>query len=46
MRLVGHVTYLINMRKAYRVSVGKPGRMRLFGRPRGSWEDNIKMVLK
>jgi hypothetical protein len=34
------------MRKAYRVSVGKPERMRLFGRPRGSWENNIKTILK
>jgi hypothetical protein len=46
MRLAGHVTYLIKMRKAYRVSVGKHERKRLFGRPRGSWEDDIKMVLK
>jgi len=36
----------MKMRKAYRVLVGKPERRRLFGRPRSSWEDNIKMVLK
>jgi len=46
MRFAGHVTYLIKMRKAYRVSVEKPERRRLLGRPRGSWEDCIKMVLK
>jgi len=46
MRLAGHVTYLIKMRKPYRVSVGIPERWRLFGRPRGSWEDYIEMVPK
>jgi len=46
MRFAGHVTYLIKMRKAYRVLVGKPERRRLLGKPRGSCEDYIKMVLK
>jgi hypothetical protein len=46
MRFAGLVTYPIKMRKAYRVSVGRPERRRLFGRPRGSWEDDIKMVFK
>jgi hypothetical protein len=31
---------------AYRVLVGKPERKKLLGRPRGSWEDNIKMDLQ
>lgn len=46
MRFAGHVTCVSKMGKAYRVLVGKPERRRLFGRPRGSWEGNIKMVLK
>ena len=46
MRLAGHVTCLIKMRKAYRVLIGNSERRRLFGRPRVSWEDNIKIVLK
>jgi hypothetical protein len=30
----------------YMVLVGKLVRNRTFGRPRGRWKDNIKMVLK
>jgi hypothetical protein len=30
-------------RNAYRILVGKPEGMRLPGRPRSRWEDNIKM---
>ena len=30
----------------YRVLVGKPERKRPLGRPRHSWEDNIKMDLQ
>jgi hypothetical protein len=30
----------------YRVLVGKPERKRQLGRPRGRWEDNIKMDLQ
>jgi len=33
-------------RCAYRVLLGKPGRKRLFGRPRHRWEYNIKMDLQ
>ena len=33
-------------RGMYRVSVGKSGRKRPLGRPRGRWEDNIKMDLQ
>jgi hypothetical protein len=32
-------------RCVYRVLVGKPKRMRPFGRPRHRWENNIKMHL-
>ena len=33
-------------RSVYRVLVGKPEGKRPLGRPRGRWEDNIKMVLQ
>jgi hypothetical protein len=31
------------MRNAYYILVGKPGGKRPFGRPRRTWEDNIRM---
>ena len=34
------------MRSAYSVLIGKPEGKRPLGRPRGSWEDNIKMDLQ
>jgi hypothetical protein len=34
------------MRGACRVLVGKPERKRPLGRPRRTWEDNIKMDLQ
>jgi hypothetical protein len=33
-------------RGAYRVSVGRPERKRRLGRPRTSWEENIKMDIE
>jgi hypothetical protein len=33
-------------KNAYKVLVGKPARKRQIGRPRLSWEDNIKMDFK
>jgi hypothetical protein len=33
-------------RGAYRVSVGRPEGRRPLGRPRGGWEDNIKISFK
>ena len=33
-------------RGVHRVLVGKPEEKRPLGRPRGRWEDNIKMDLK
>ena len=33
-------------RNAYRVLVGKPEEKRPLGRPRGRWEDDIKMNLR
>jgi hypothetical protein len=34
------------MRDSFRFSVGKPGRERLFARPRCKWENDIKLNLK
>ena len=33
-------------RNAYRILVGKPGETRPLGRPRHTWEDNIKVDLR
>ena len=45
-RLAGHVACIGESRGVYRVVVGEPERKRLLGRPRGRWEDNIKIDLK
>jgi hypothetical protein len=34
------------VRNAYNVLVGKPGRKRPLGRPRRRWEDNIRIDLR
>jgi hypothetical protein len=34
------------MTNAYKILVGKPERKRLFGIPRCTWEDNVRMDLK
>jgi hypothetical protein len=41
MRWVGHIVCMGQMRNAYRILVGKPKGMRLLGRPRYRWKDNI-----
>jgi len=46
MRLVGHVACMGDRRGAYRVLVGKPEGMRVLGRPRCRWEDNIKIDIQ
>jgi hypothetical protein len=33
-------------RNAYRILVGKPDGKKPLGRPRGMWEDNIKMDIR
>ena len=43
MRWEGHVARMGERRGVYRVLVGKPERKRPLGRPRRSWEDNIKL---
>jgi hypothetical protein len=40
-----YVACMGDRRDAYRVLVGRPERKRLLGRPRGRWENNIKMDL-
>jgi len=37
---------MVERRDVYRVLVGKPEEKRSLGRPRGGWEDNIKMDLQ
>jgi len=41
-----HVPRTRERRDVYRVLVGKPEGKRPLGRPRGRWEDNIKMDLQ
>ena len=43
---MGHVARMEQSRNAYRVLVGKPEGKRPLGKPRGRWEDNIKMDLR
>ena len=45
-RWAGHVARMGEKRRVYRVLVGKPEGKRSLGRPRRSWEDNIKMDLQ
>jgi hypothetical protein len=46
MRWAGQVARIGERRGVYRVLVGKPERKTPFGRPRHSWEDNIKKELQ
>jgi hypothetical protein len=46
MKWVGHVARMGEGRDAYRILVGRPEGRRPLGRPRHSWEDNIKMDLQ
>jgi hypothetical protein len=46
MRWVGHVARMGEDRGVHRVLVGKPEGKRPLGRPRRSWEDNIKMYVQ
>ena len=45
MRWAGHVVCMGEKRGVYRVLVRKPEGKRQLERPRGRWEDNIKMYL-
>ena len=46
MRLTGHIAPMGENRGVYRVLVGKRERKRPLGKPRRTWEDNIKMDLQ
>jgi hypothetical protein len=46
MRWAGHVARMGEDRGVRRLLVGKPAGKRPLGRPRRSWEDNIKMDLQ
>jgi hypothetical protein len=46
MRWAGHVAWIGERKGVYRVLVGKPKGKRPLGRPRRSWEDNIKMDIQ
>ena len=46
MRWAGHVARMGEGRGLYRLLVGKPDRKRPLGRPKRSWEGNIKMGLE
>jgi hypothetical protein len=46
MRWAGHVARMEERRGAYSVLMGKPQRKSSIGRPRNSWEGNIKMDLQ
>jgi hypothetical protein len=46
MRWVGNVTCMAKVSNIYRMLVGKLEVKRSLGRPRRSWEDNIKIRLK
>ena len=46
MRWVGHVARMDEERGVHKVLMGKPDGKRPLGRPRRSWEDNIKMDLQ
>jgi hypothetical protein len=43
MRWAGHIARMGESRGVYRVLVGKPERKRPLGKPKISWEDNIKL---
>jgi hypothetical protein len=43
MTWTGHEARLEEIRNAYKILVGKPEGKRSFGRPRRSWENNIRM---
>jgi hypothetical protein len=46
MKWVGYVASIEEGRGVYRLSVGRPEGSRLLGRPKHSWDDNIKIDLR
>jgi hypothetical protein len=46
MSQIEHVSYIREIRNAYRILVGRPGRKRSLERVRFRWDDNTKWMLK
>jgi hypothetical protein len=46
MRWAGHVAHMGEKRGVYRILVGRPEGRQPLGRPKHTWEDNIKMDLQ
>jgi hypothetical protein len=46
MRWAGNIACMAEKRIAYRILVGKPEGKRALGRPRRTWDDNIKVNLR
>ena len=46
LRWAGHVARMEESRSAFKILTGKPTGKSPFGRPRGRWEDNIRMDLE
>jgi hypothetical protein len=46
LRWAGHVARMGEVRGVYKVLVGRPENKRPLGRPRRTWEDNIKLDLR
>ena len=46
LRWAGHVARMVENRRAFKIVTGIPAGKRPLGRPRGRWEDNIKILLK
>jgi hypothetical protein len=46
MRWAGHVAFMGEDRKVYKVLIGKPEGKRPLGRPKCRWEDEIRIDLK
>ena len=46
LRWAGHVARMEEGRSAFKIVTGKPTGKRTLGRPRRSWEDNIRMDLE
>ena len=46
LRWAGHVARMEESRNAFQILTGKPSGKRPLGRPRRSWEDNMRMDLE
>ena len=46
LRWAGHVARIEEGRSAFKILTGKPTGKRPLGRPRGRWEDNIRIALE